>query len=343
MKLLFKALVNSGNPTIGQTDFKEHYPFAEGSMAFNELQPKIRQATRTYILPYIGLPMYEKLSTDFQEGELDTEQELLVSILQDAIAHYTIYSALPYLPFVICSNGIQKTSPTEGSTSPTHGERKDTRWNAHLDADRYLDEAINILENTEGDYYQPFHDYATKNFRTSIFFKTAESLNEHLNIQSNRRAFAALVPYLRKVEESSELEILIGIEFFNDLKNTETNLKKHLVRKIQKWVAQKALHESVPFLTLVIEGDGFKIVSRGDGIEERNGLKHQQHENAILRLQNAAREKSEKYYDELLAFLWKNKDEFPLWKDSDYYMSSNSEETSTSVITTGEGAVFLKF
>lgn len=342
MKLLFKAATDTAN-TVGQTNFKQHYPFAEGSMKWLELQTPIRQATQLHVIPFIGQAMYTALANDYNSTEeLTADKTAIINFLQDAIAHYTIYIAIPYMPFVVSSSGIQKMQPTEGAIAPTHSERKDTRWNAHLDADRYLDEALKLLEDSEGDYWQPWRDHIAKNFKTSTFFKTANELDEYLNIQNSRRAFITLVPFLKKSEESN-IESILGPALLEEIKTPDTPIKTALVRKIQKFVAQDALYESVPFLTLVIEGDGFKVVSRGDGIEERNGLKHQQHENAILRLRDAARQNAAQYKQELLEFLWKNKAELPLWLESDYYKSTLTEGVSSSIISTGDGAVFLRF
>jgi hypothetical protein len=340
MELLFKL---SGGTTLGKTNFKQHYPHAEGSMTFDEIQPTIRQATQSYILPFVGLEMYEAIASDYNSSNAPTgEKALVLQYLQDAIAHYTIYSAMPYMPFVVSSAGIQKVQPTEGAVSPTHGERKDTRWNAHIDGDRYLDEALKVLQNSEDSYFEPFKTFAAQNFKTSVFFKTTEALDEYLNIQGSRRAFSALVPYLKKAEESV-IEPLLGESLYEHLQSDNlTTTEKTLIKKIQKIVANIGLSESVPFITLIIEGDGFKVVSRGDGIEERNGLKHKQHENAIIRLQDAASASGENYQKELIEFLCKKKADYPLWMESDYYISMTTTTLPARVICTGTGGIFLK-
>ena len=312
MKILFKSDSTADHITVGMTNFKQHYPFVEGSMVWDEFKTVVRQATQAHVLPFIGEAMYAKLAADYTAGELSSEKAAIVAMLQDSIAHYAIYTALPYMPFVVSSSGIQKQQPTEGAVAMTHGERKDTRWNAHIDADSFLDGALKLLENTEGSYWQPWRDHAAKQFKTSAFFKNADDLDEHLNIQGSRRAYINMVSYLKKTEESA-VEWLLGYDLFEALKNpSDEAVMTTLLRKVRKFVAQQSLYEAVPFLTLVIEGDGFKIVSRGDGIEERNGLKHQQHENAILRLQEAARQRSEQFKTELIEFLWKNKAKLPL-------------------------------
>lgn len=340
MELLFKL---SGGTNLGKTNFKQHYPHAEGSMSFDDIKPTIRQATQSYILPFIGLEMYEAIATEYNSAtELTGEKALVLQYLQDAIAHYTIYSAMPYMPFIVSTSGIQKVQPTEGATAPTHGERKDTRWNAHIDADRYLDEALKILQNSEDSFFEPFKAFATKNFKTSAFFKYTEVLDENINIQNSRRAFAALVPYLKSVEESV-IEKLLGESLYQRLQaNDLIPAENILVKKVQKVVANLGLAESVPFLTLLIEGDGFKVVSRGDGIEERNGLKHKQHENAILRLQDAASAVGENSQKELIEFLFKKKSDYPLWLESDYYISMTTTTPPAQVICTGPGGIFLK-
>ena len=340
MKLLFKA-EGGDDAKVNATNFKNHYPEVNGSTEFSEIKSRIRQATTLSIIPYLGLKMYNKLANDYETDDLAEENSEIINLLQDAIAHYTIYVSLPYMPFIVSSTGFQKSQPTEGATAPSFGERKDTRWNAHLDADRFLDEALKMLENTEGEYFQPYRDHVATNFKTSTFFKTANALDDHLNIQGSRRALAALVPYLKKSEES-EIEPLLGEELFAKLQETGVNtVEKGLLKLVRKFVAQNGLYESVPFLTLVVESDGFKIVSRGDGIEERNGLKHAQHENAILRLRDAAKENALQYKIELMSYLWKNKEALPLWKTSDYYVSLTTNNIQQRIITTGDGGVFL--
>ena len=97
MDLLFK--ITTGEPedkaSIKDTTFKDHYPSVNRNFAWSSLKPFIRQATREYILPYLGEEMYGALADDYQAGTLGSEQAEVVELLQDCIAYYTIVDCLP--------------------------------------------------------------------------------------------------------------------------------------------------------------------------------------------------------------------------------------------------------
>lgn len=341
MKLLFKS-ANATNPTeVGHTNFKNHYPSVSSNANWNELKTYIRQATNLYIIPYIGQEWYDKLVDDFHADGIEASALSIVEKLQDAIAYYTIYKAMPFMPFIVSSVGVQKAQSSQGATAISAGEAKNIRWNAHLDADRMLDIVLQLLTAANGAYFDLWRTHADKLFKKSAFFLTADMLNTYLNIQQSRRAFQALVPHLHSAEES--VMKILGRPFFVHLANEPLNeLAGFAFDMACRYIAQQALYEAIPYLTLVIESDGFMVVSRGDGTEERNSLKHQQHENAILRLREAAKEKSAEYRAELISFLWEKKADFPLWQTSDLYKSMSADTTPrTGIIVCGNGGMFL--
>jgi hypothetical protein len=342
MTLLFKTATSNPSAEVGQSNFKDHYPSVEGTMRFAEIATYIRQATELYIIPYIGREMYDLIADDFVNNTTDAEKKRIISLLQDSIANYTIYHSLPFLPFVVSTTGFQKTQSNQGTT-PSLGEKKDTRWNAHLTADKFLDFAIKELDTHNEAYYAPYISYSAKHYKKSIFFSNAESFDEYLGIQESRRTFAAFVPYLKKAEDS-ELIFMLGETLLDESLILSTPIYSSLVKLIRRYLAPRALYGAIPYITLVIESDGFKVLSKGDGIEERNGLKSQQHENAIIRLGESAKADMEKAYNEMVKFLEKNKTLLISWEDSELYESlNNSEGKSSSIITNGNGGIFLKF
>ncbi len=341
MQLIFKGSTATTPTEIGQTNFKSHYPSVAGNTSWNDLRSYIRQATDLYIIPYIGQVWYDKLAADFHTDSVDASALSILEKLQDTIAYYTIYKAMPFMPYIVSAIGVQKAQSSQGATAISTGEAKNIRWNAHLDADRMLDDVLKLLTVAPGAYFDLWRTHADKLFKTSAFFKTADELNNFLNIQNSRRAFQALVQHLKSAEKESVK--ILGAPFFTHLSKDQLNFSEEwVVEAIRHYIAQQALYEAVPYLTLVVESDGFMVVSRGDGTEERNSLKHQQHENAILRLREAAREKAAQYRAELIKLLWENKDNFPLWQLSDLYKSMSANTTPrTGIIVCGHGGVFL--
>ena len=342
MKILFKTETAQGvKPKIKDTTFKNHYPDVNQNMAWDELLPYVRQATKLYVLPFIGEALYNKVSEQYLNDSLEDDAIELCEHLQDTIAYYTIYHALPQKAIAIASMGVQQNQGSEGSTrNLSLSELKNLKWNVHLNADSFLDRSLLFLETNEDEYFNDWKTSPAYQLKTSILFRHTSELDEFLNIQNSRRAFISLIPYIKRAEQDYLCPI-IGELLYNKFADKDSIEElKDLKNLCQKFIAAMGMVEAIPNLTLVIEGDGFKVISKGDGIEERNGLKHQQHENAILRLLQNAQGNAAKYRNNLIDFLYQNQDNFQDWKDSDFYKSIQ-DLTDNRIITSGDGAIFL--
>lgn len=346
MKLLFKPKVSTQFTHVKDYNFREHYPGAHANLAWDTLEPFIRQATKSHILTYIGKEQYDDLTTEYHNDSLSEEQKELVEHLQDAIAYYTAYDAMPILNTNIAAMGVQQAAANDSSSVPTNQwSYKNTRWQTIQKADTFLDQALAYLEDNLSDFtiYQSSGAYR---IHTSNFFTTTTTLNAYLNIQSSRRSFSVLSKYLIKAEERYLLPIL-GDQFFNDLKtklkdNTLTNLQKTLIPYLQRVVSEYGLFEAIPHLTLIIESDGFKIISSGDGMDDRKNLTNFTHRDAIESLKYKAEENGRTYTADLIKFLFKKVEDYPLWKESDFYKNQDVNNLNNIYTSTcGTGGLFL--
>jgi hypothetical protein len=346
MKLLFKILnsIESTKATVANTTFKNHYPDVNKSTPWVEIEPYVSQSTKLYIIPFIGIEMYNKVAEEYHSTAITDEVKLtFIEMLQDCIAYYTIYHSLPQKAVAISSMGLNQNNTTESTARPLSiSDIKNLKYDTHLKADAFLDMLLAYLEHqSDDDYFDEWRASSASKYKTTLLFKHTSELDEYLNIQNSRRAFVSLTPYINKAEEDALLPI-IGEALIEILKSDLNDESLKLQKLSRKFVVEAALIQAIPNLTFIFEGDGLRIISKGDSVEERNSLKHQQHENAILRRLQKAEENAARYRTELIDFLMRNKDSesFQTWKESDFYKSLISD-TSTKIITSDIGAIML--
>lgn len=325
MDLLFKITAGSPAtpPQVGDTNFLQHYSGANRSMAWAELTPGIRQATEKFVLPYIGSDLYDDLAAKYQAGTtLTDEQARVLELLQDCIAYYTAYHVLPERNAFLSSMGVTQNTPTEGSAAPVNQWGwKAKRWNALENGDAFLDKVLSYLDAqvvAEVAYFDLWADSVEYSKKVSAFFRSTASLDEFLNIQGSRRSFISLIKYLREVEEDVIRPLLCDDQFQAlqalDVESDADALA--LLKKVRKAVAFLGLQTAIPHHRIVIDGDGFRVVSQTDQFDDRRNQSNNIHEAAIIALATSAEQRGRRYLIELENFLRENADTYPLWRDS---------------------------
>ncbi len=345
MDLIFKVTTTpsgSDNERLKHTNFEDHYPSAHTNMAWKTVKPYVRQSIKKYVLPYIGSEIYDDLASKFQNGDsLTDEQTEALELLQDCAAYYCVYHAMPHQNIVLADTGVQQNTP-EHSSPTNQWSFKLARWTALLEADNILDQLLAYLEQQIEDsvaYFDLFKNSSAYNVKVSNFFRHTSELDEYLNINNSRRAFVALTKYITKAEEQYLYPILRE-DYFNEIRDElkGNNLSAEnttLLPKIRKMVAEFALVEAIPHLSLLIEGDGFKIVSSTDQYDSKQNLTNKNHMDAIQALKYKAEENARIYRADLIRFLYDNADDYATWKAGGYYV----EPTETGGVTQSDSSI----
>lgn len=351
MNVVFKldTGVAAADANVGQSNFKSHYPEVNHSMAWLELLPYIEQATDLFVMPYVGQAMYDAVVNIYQAGTpaLSTKQARFLELLQRTVAFYTIFHALPKKLGVVASMGTVVNTPQGGSTPPTQWGFKNQLWSITKDADRFLDDLLEFLQAEVNAGNSEFNAWKTSDAYTegkSDYFRSTKEFQGYHNIIRSHRTFLALLPYIKKAQDKYILPIL-GKSQHDELAtaikaNTATTAQKALIESIRKCLAEWTIYMAVPALTVLIEEDGIKVVSRTDGMDTRNNVASAFYKEAAIGHQTAAEENARTSRADLIRFLYDNEADYPLWTASEFY-TSNATTSSSKVIGCETGGIWI--
>lgn len=329
MKQIFKSII--GTPKkVSDTNFEEHYPSVNTNMEWKQLAPYIKQATKTYIIPYIGIEMYNDLADVYEAGTGNDNQLEAIDLLQDAVAYYAIYHSMPKLNTVIAERGIQEQNDSKGtSRSVAMWRFKNTRWDVLMDADKYLDQLLSFMEKMIADevvFFDPFKNSEVYKKGKSDFFAGTSDLNLFLKINNSRKTFLALVPYLQKVEKL-HLKSILCEDQYQAIQSPDGPQEEHLYYLCRNYVAWKSLQMSIPELRVYLDGDGIQFVMTTDGMN----VTKEAYESGVAAYQQNAKNNARKAAADIMYFLQTHVDDFPLWAESDCRPKEKTVGTFTHV------------
>lgn len=322
MEILFKVITTPAPsvPTVGDTNFGQHYAGVNNNMAWEELTPAIRQATEKFVLDYVGTELYDDLAAKYIAGtSLTTQQSETIRKLQDAIAYYAVYHILPEKNTVLASLGVVQQSPEGGSTPTNQWSWRAKRDSALQNGDFFLDRALAYMEKqvkAAVSYFDLWKNSAAYKVRTSDFFRSTSDLDEFVNIQQSRRSYISFVRFLKQVEEE-EIQTLLCTDLYPLLLvASPTTANAKLIPMVKKAVAYLGAAKAIPHHRIVIDGDGFRVVSFTDQFEDRRNQTNSIHSDAIEALQKTMENTGQKALKELRKFLEDNITDYPLYANS---------------------------
>lgn len=345
MNTVFKLSAGAqlATATVGQTDFKRQYPEVNHSMLWLELLPYVEQATDLYCIKYIGSEVYDDLVDKYQAGTpaLSAKEARLLELLQRAVAYYTIAHALPKKLNVLSTMGNMTNSPEGGAAPVSQWSHKNTLWSVTKDADRFLDEVLQYLQDDSISDTPAFSAWKTSSAYTydkADYFRSTADFQGYHNINDSHRTYKALLPYVKKAQDKYILPILgktqHGALLTAIKNNTASDIQKELLDLIRKCLAEYTIAMAVPALTVLIEDDGIKVVSRTDNMDSKSAVASAFFKEAAAGHQATAEQYGRTFQADLIDFLFKNKTSFPYWMESEYYLNSLSD---TSCGVTGGG------
>lgn len=341
----FKKTTGATTDLVKDYNFKEHYPDVNMNTPWANLSPYLRQAIRTYVLPYVGKTLYNDICEKIQAGTtLDDVQTEFAELLKDVCAHYAIMHMLPSKKTIIASMGAVENVATEGTTASSLWGFKTTLWAVCQNADRMMDELLAFMqvqvEESEDYFIDNWqNEPAYTNLSSGIFRKLSDFSESHK--VNSLRTFKAMVPFMAQVEEQMLVPVLCQEQYdrliagltANDLTVNELSL----LTKCRRMVAKFTVYEASMGLPVIAEQDGFRVISNADAVDQR-AYSSEVIVQAIQGMSQQAERAGKTAYADLVAFLYTNKADYPLFLDSD---CCKTEGVNTDVLCAGPGAVFI--
>jgi len=349
MKSIFKKTTGSPAATdkVGDYNFKEHYPDVNMNMMWSELSPYIRQAVRTFLLPFLGQAYYDDIADDIQAGtSLTTHQAEFVERMRDAAAYAAIMTVLPKKKTAITSMGAVEPVGKEGTTSTSLWGFRTTLWSVAQDADRYIDQMLEFLEARAkaGDTnFDLWANDAAFNMGKADLFRTTGEFNTYQNINNSRRTYLALLPILKQATKQHLIPV-VSQEQYDALvaayrADTLTSAQEKLLEKVRMAAAAWAVYYATNKMAILPDQEGWRVISNADAIDQR-AYSSEVTMAAIERIRGAAEQDARQNTADLTAFLAENKADYPLWVAS----SANPDNETTYFVTpfgSEYGAVML--
>lgn len=319
--MLFKITSNPipPKPQVKDSEFKEFFPVINRSMDWSSIEPFIRQAEDREIIPAIGQAFYDVLETEYQaNGTIaDPTKAKTFRLLRTALAHYAMYYALPQLTLRVGDAGTNETNA--GDVLPVRQWIFNTnRWETAKTAYQYLDMA---LEHMEGQVEDENGDYDT--FKTSTAYTiamerlipNARVFQQFYNINTSRKAYNKLRPYIRKAEKISLAALLD--DFYDELATQHTagtlsTKNEAILPYVQQLLAELTIQLALPDLNWVNDGDGWRIMENIYGMQMPANLKE-----SLQQLHTQAEQNAASFELQLKNYLYANLDDYPTYRDSD--------------------------
>lgn len=341
MTLLFKTgtPASPSKTTVGDSNFKSHFAQLDKETAWSTIQPFIRQATKLYVVKWIGQEMYDKVATLYYSGSPNTVQAEFIERLQDAVAYYTMYMATPQLNLTTGDMGVGQKSDSERTFErTTQWALKNALWNMIQQADQFLDKALEYADAQVAAGNSWFEEYSASTAWTSKYpyFLTTASLQEHIDIRDSRRTYLSMVKYSATAFDKYLLAVVgkdMHDELVEEIQGDGLSAENELlVAKIRRSLSYFTLAEALPHMRVVLDGDGVKTVSSTDFYDSSKAAGDEM----IVDLRSKSIENAKMYRAELNKFLYDNVDDYPTWSASDRYITdTNRSYTITSDDRTG--------
>lgn len=321
MDLLIKLTgTETATSTVGESNFKAHFPSINKNMSWASIKPYIRQATEEYLLPYLGDTLHEAIiAWEGDEAPADLNARIL-DCLRDALAAYTIYEAMPHINIVLSDMGAQENASENNTSQPASQWRfKNARWAAMIKADKMLDKALSLLETMEDEEdsttFADWKEWSLDQGNKSELFDSAKTLSQVMNISTGRRAYLALLPYFKKALNMKIIPAISKEQYDAIIANpTENEYFTEAFEKIRYAVAEYGYYLAIPHLRIAFDGQSVVFVTSTDGMN----MTKDAHQDAINDLKQRTLNDADTALASLTSYLYKNHAEFSHYDDLVY-------------------------
>lgn len=310
MKLLFSPTSElASERTVKHTDLQKYYPNINAALPHAAVEPYIRNATAKYVMKWLGQDFYDMLATHIITGVVNTTLDKLKYQLQTAVANYAVYLAIPSMNGQMGAMGIvQETNENTGPIS--QWAYKARRWDALSQADTAMDQLLELMISLkdEPELNSWLSSTAYEDWQ-SVLFKSSTQYRRFANI-SGHRAYAALLPYIRKAER--KLKRILCDQWPTASAASDDAVVIEFQNLCQSYVADLSLLIGIDHTSMTFDGNGWMLASSTDGFDSRLNIKAT-FADGTEQLKDQLREDLTNTKDDLTTILFGNPEIFTEW------------------------------
>lgn len=310
----------------------------QANYQMKRLEPFIDIVQEKYIKKLLGDEFYTDFLALYYSGGIvaDSNNYKLLIWVQRTLANYLFAEAIPHLRNAISELGIQQSYTDSSSISRPATDQSIKAQQLSFVRSAYDSAEAMLLfleKNADKDEFASWKEGSGFTIHYQSFIQTATDYSRFLHAVSSRQVFLALKPSLLKVERHT-LESVFGALFYKNLKDYQkaSILKgdlsifpvapyNELIEKIKEVLCYKTLHSALPYLDVSIDGDKLFLNEFDLGAEKKTPADQRRYEQL--------REQLDADYNvsfkNMLAYIETNVDEFPLYRDNEYYQKKLSE------------------
>ena len=351
MVKLFKAEGSIQNPNVADMGFLNHYADVNTNTAWSEILPAVEDAIGQYITPYLGNELLIDIAEKTENStQLNASQTEFLRLLRRATAYYAATLFIPIKHTTTASAGEMQNNSAH--TSPASlSSLKFKIWQVTLQADKHMDALLAFLEKqvqANNTYFNLWKESAAYIKGTSPFFRYTAVFQHYFNIFESRRTFLALINHISDVCEDV-ISPIICDDLFIEIKTQiqAGNISPDndaLLHHIRRTVAYLAVAKAAPFLSIVVESDGFKIVSSTEGMDKRDAPMRQ-HQSQVEALTLRSLNEGTKNLNKLKKYITDNAQLYPLYLNSPCYTATQAKLRSgagVSVVGNEQGTYMFR-
>ena len=234
-------------------EIREFVPVSSSS-DFDSVTPHIANAERDYLIPIIGIDMYERLivfyETEFVEDLTEVEQKSaeLLHLVQSSVIHIAYWIGFDLLNSHISDGGFKRTESTSVKGLFKYQE-ENLKTYFRTNGFNGLDIVLQYLE-TNSSEFDEFSESPACTLLKSAFIPTTDIFNELVFINNSRLTFLRMKSHMQLIEDT-EISTILGPTAFSFVKsemvkaNPEAKVTKLLsyVRKPVAYLASALLME----------------------------------------------------------------------------------------------------
>jgi hypothetical protein len=154
-------------------ELQKFHNILDSRRTFVALIPALRDVSRLYVIPHIGVDMYNELVSQHHDSDLTTANVVLLEYVRAAAAKLALSMALETQPVFLESDGVRAVSTTEGVEKVSQERILSMSKSCHSIGLKFLDDTVTFLLKNATEY---------PTFKNSPLFPSENAITQTVKI-----------------------------------------------------------------------------------------------------------------------------------------------------------------